>query len=51
MGLRNWKRKTVPAGRSFTRFPRAEKTVELEELLEVEDEDVVVAAVVEEVVA
>ncbi|KAK4795681.1 hypothetical protein SAY86_028007 [Trapa natans] len=49
MGLRYWKRKTVPAGRSFMRFPKAEKTVEAEELVEellLEDDDVVVALVV-----
>lgn len=40
IGLRYWKRKTVPDGRSLMRFPRAEKTVELEELLE--DDEVVV---------
>lgn len=41
IGLRYWKRKTVPAGRSLMRFPTAEKTVdELEELLE--DDEVVV---------
>ncbi|PKI68813.1 hypothetical protein CRG98_010870 [Punica granatum] len=46
IGLRYWKRKTVPAGRSLIRSPRDEKTVELEELLEDDDELVVVEAVV-----
>lgn len=50
-GLRNWKRKIVPVGRSFIRFPRPEKVfAEAVEAVEVVVSEVVAVEDIREVV-